>query len=114
VHSPENITDARVFDVYRSLLKHFDKLSGSVPSKMLDSIASALLTELDATSRDLEADNLDSLPTHKQALEQLVFLLNWFVVSAERTASKTVGVEKPKRRRRNRMNGSGKTRSCRL
>lgn len=64
---------------------------------MLDSICSTLQSELEATSRDIENDSLDSLPIHKQALEQLVFLLNWFTVAAEKSAGKSVNVEKPKR-----------------
>jgi condensin complex subunit 1 len=97
VDSPENIMDTRVLDVYRSFLKHFERLSGPVSSKMIDSICSTLQTELDTTSRDIEVDALDSLPAHKQSLEQLVFLLNWFVMAAEKSASKSVTVEKPKR-----------------
>lgn len=97
VDSPENIIDLRVFDVYRSLLKHFERLSGRVSNKMLDSILSTLQAELEATARDIESDTLDSLPIHKQALEQLVFLLNWFVQAAEKSSGKSAVVEKPKR-----------------
>lgn len=88
-----------MFDVYRSLLKYYERLSPRTAGKMLDSISSTLIAELESTTRDLENDTLDSLGMHKQGLEQLCFLLNWFVSSAEKNQGKIGGgvVEKPKR-----------------
>ncbi|KAJ9119100.1 hypothetical protein QFC22_003591 [Naganishia vaughanmartiniae] len=90
--SSEAIVTAEVFDVYRSLLKHADKLNDVAINKMLDSITSALHQEVDQTTRDMEAaaSSGDSDPTaytqHKEALEMYAFLLLWFVQSAEKLA----------------------------
>ncbi|KAJ9103245.1 hypothetical protein QFC21_002668 [Naganishia friedmannii] len=90
--SSEAIVTAEVFDVYRSLLKHADKLSDVTINKMLDSITSALHQEVDQTTRDMDAaaSSGDSDPTaytqHREALEMYAFLLLWFVQSAEKLA----------------------------
>jgi hypothetical protein len=56
---------------------------------------------LETTARDIVSDMLDSPPIHKQALEQLAFILNRFTMAAEKSASESIAVEnlKPKRGR---------------
>ncbi|KAG6900284.1 hypothetical protein C0993_000472 [Termitomyces sp. T159_Od127] len=78
------ITEPDVFDVYRSLLKHADAVSGSMMNKLLDSISSGLQTELDATMRDVERGDQHGYMSHKLPLEMFGFLLLWFVSAAEK------------------------------
>ncbi|KAG6897024.1 hypothetical protein C0992_004552 [Termitomyces sp. T32_za158] len=78
------ITEPDVFDVYRSLLKHADAVSGPMMNKLLDSISSGLQTELDATIRDVERGDQQGYMSHKLALEMFGFLLLWFVSAAEK------------------------------
>jgi condensin complex subunit 1 len=52
-------------------------------SKLLDSLASGLQAELDATIRDLE-DAPQVYLAHKAPLEMYAFLLQWFVSAAEK------------------------------
>ncbi|TFK38244.1 non-SMC mitotic condensation complex subunit 1-domain-containing protein [Crucibulum laeve] len=82
--SSDAICDAHVFDVYRSILKHSDAVQGSVMSKLLDSISSGLSVELDATLRNIESGDQQSYMAHKTTLEKFAFLLNWFVIAAEK------------------------------
>ncbi|KAG9093663.1 Condensin complex subunit [Ceratobasidium sp. 370] len=96
----EAIADPEVFDVYRSLLKHSEQLVGSHLSKMLDSLLSGFQAETEATSRDLEADDNDSFPQHRTALEMYAFLLHWFSVTADKPLPKdeeAAAAAKPKR-----------------
>ncbi|EDQ99009.1 mitotic chromosome condensation-related protein [Laccaria bicolor S238N-H82] len=82
--SSSAIIDEQVFDIYRCLLKHADAVSGSVMSKLLDSISSGLLAELEATMRDVELGDQQSYMAHKTPLELYAFLLQWFVTAAEK------------------------------
>ncbi|KIL63463.1 hypothetical protein M378DRAFT_107274 [Amanita muscaria Koide BX008] len=79
--SSDAITDQETFDVYRSLLKHANSIPSTVMNKILDSISSGLLSELEATTRDIDSGNQQS---HKLPLELYAFLLQWFVSSAEK------------------------------
>ncbi|KAG8732139.1 Condensin complex subunit, partial [Ceratobasidium sp. 414] len=94
------IAEPEVFDVYRSLLKYSERLVGSHLSKMLDSLLSGFQAEAEATSRDLEADDNDSFPQHRTALEMYAFLLHWFSVTADKAPPKPeegAAAAKPKR-----------------
>ena len=82
--SSSEITDIKIFDVYRSLLKHVESLSGAIMSKILDSISSGLATELEVTTRDIDNGDQQSYMAHKHPLELYAFLLHWFVSSAEK------------------------------
>ena len=82
--SSDAIQDPEVFDAYQSLLKHSDMVPGSIMSKLLDSISSGLLTELEATIRDIETGDQKTYMTHKTPLEMYAFLLHWFVTAAEK------------------------------
>jgi condensin complex subunit 1 len=76
---------------------------------MLDSISSAFMSEIEATTRDVDSDVLDSVAQHKQPLEQYAFLLYWFVGAAERRASKAPPAEKPKRGKTTKKPQKGKS-----
>ena len=78
------ITDIDVFDVYRSLLKHVELVSGAIMSKILDSVSSGLASELEVTMRDIDNGDQQSYMAHKLPLELYAFLLHWFVSSAEK------------------------------
>ncbi|KAJ7086035.1 non-SMC mitotic condensation complex subunit 1-domain-containing protein [Mycena belliarum] len=78
------IGDSEVFDVYRSLLKYSDAVPGATMSKLLDSLASGLQAELEATTRDLEQEAPPVYLAHKVTLEMYAFLLQWFVSAAEK------------------------------
>ncbi|KAH0581355.1 hypothetical protein H2248_012446 [Termitomyces sp. 'cryptogamus'] len=82
--SSDAITESDVFDVYRSLLKHADAVSGPIMNKLLDSISSGLQAELDATMRDVERGDQHGYMSHKLPLEMFGFLLLWFVSAAEK------------------------------
>ncbi|KAG8878535.1 Condensin complex subunit [Tulasnella sp. 332] len=89
VVSPEAVTEPEVLDEYRSLLKHASSLSGANMSKLLDSITSGLQGEIDATSRDIDADEQESFATHRKTLDVYAFLVHWFVLSADKASSKS-------------------------
>ena len=57
-------------------------------SKLLDSISSGLQAEVDSTQRTLDSPDVDpaTLTEHKGPLEQYCFLLQWFVLTAEKVA----------------------------
>ena len=93
--SSSAITDEQVFDIYRCLLKHADAVSGSVMSKLLDSISSGLLAELEATIRDVELGDQQSYMAHKTPLELYAFLLQWFVTAAEKVKATEDGDAPP-------------------
>jgi condensin complex subunit 1 len=78
------ITGGDVFDVYSSLLKHSDNLQGPIMNKILDSISSGLAAQVESTTQDLETGDQDSIREHKKAIEMYAFLLQWFVVAAEK------------------------------
>ncbi|RPD66651.1 hypothetical protein L226DRAFT_557654 [Lentinus tigrinus ALCF2SS1-7] len=103
-HNSDNITDPSVFDAYRSLLKHSASLQGTHMTKILDSISSAYIAQVEATARDVDEEDQQTFMVHKMPLEMYAFLLNWFVTAAEKV--KAAGEEdapapapKPKRGR---------------
>ncbi|KAF8309106.1 hypothetical protein DL93DRAFT_2063311 [Clavulina sp. PMI_390] len=73
-----------VFDVYRSVLKHFDSPHPSVISKLLDSICSGLQAVVEAIKHDVEAGEQGNESPHRAPLEMFSFLLQWFSAAAER------------------------------
>ncbi|KAL1939142.1 hypothetical protein VTO73DRAFT_10183 [Trametes versicolor] len=83
-HNPEAITDPAVFDAYRSLLKHAAALQGSHMIKILDSISSAYHAQIEATVRDIDEEDQQTVSAHKMPLEIYAFLLHWFVSAAEK------------------------------
>ncbi|KZT06979.1 uncharacterized protein LAESUDRAFT_652146 [Laetiporus sulphureus 93-53] len=82
--SSDAITNPAVFDAYRSLLKHAETLQGSLMNKLLDSISSAFQAQVDATIRDLDQEDQQTIAVHKITLEMYGFLLHWFVLAAEK------------------------------
>ncbi|KAF2028743.1 hypothetical protein EK21DRAFT_69097 [Setomelanomma holmii] len=109
--SPDAITRSSVFDTLQFLLKcvpafpqhskiwksepesNIFKLSRSsshIPpatlSKILDLIVSALSTQADVIHADLEAEEQDSIPYHKNILEMYGFLLRWTISVIETRA----------------------------
>ncbi|PCH34948.1 hypothetical protein WOLCODRAFT_155593 [Wolfiporia cocos MD-104 SS10] len=85
--SSDNITDVAVFDSYRSLLKHSEALPGLLMNKLLDSISSGFQAQVDATMRDIDQEDQQTVMAHKTPLEMYAFLLNWFVGAAEKVKS---------------------------
>ncbi|KAI0684926.1 non-SMC mitotic condensation complex subunit 1-domain-containing protein [Cytidiella melzeri] len=82
--SSDAITDPNVFDSYRSLLKHAEKLQGAIMIKILDSISSGFQTQVDTTLRDSADEDQQALASRKLALEMYGFLLHMFALAAER------------------------------
>ncbi|KAF8986383.1 non-SMC mitotic condensation complex subunit 1-domain-containing protein [Cyathus striatus] len=82
--SSDAIQDNEVFDVYRSVLKHAPSLPSDKLSKLLDSVTSGLLAELEATIRDIESGDQNAYMAHKTPLEMFAFLLYWFSSVAEK------------------------------
>ncbi|CAE6532324.1 unnamed protein product [Rhizoctonia solani] len=95
----EAIADPEVFDVYRSLLKYSDRLSGSHLSKMLDSLLSGFQAEANSASNDIDADDNESFSHHRSTLEMYAFLLHWFCATADKQPKDEEGgaAAKPKR-----------------
>ncbi|KAI0038666.1 hypothetical protein FA95DRAFT_1567609 [Auriscalpium vulgare] len=82
--SPDAITDTEIFDILRSLLKHPDAVPGILMSKLLDAISSGLLAEVEATMHDIDHEEQQVYIAHRTPLEMYAFLLNWFVMAAEK------------------------------
>ncbi|KAF8761119.1 Condensin complex subunit [Rhizoctonia solani] len=96
----ETLSDPEVLDVYRSLLKHPEHLSGGHLSKMLDSLLSGFQAEANAASGDIDADDHESFSHHRTTLEMYAFLLHWFCVTADKQGLKDEdngAAAKPKR-----------------
>lgn len=89
--SSDAIQDPEVFDAYQSLLKYSDMVPGSIMSKLLDSISSGLLAELEATIRDIETGDPKTYMAHKTPLEMYAFLLHWFVTAVEKVRASDDG-----------------------
>jgi condensin complex subunit 1 len=55
-------------------------------SKLLDSMSSGLQAEVDAAQRTLDSPDVDltTLIEHKRPLEHYAFLLQWFVLAADK------------------------------
>ncbi|KAG6901621.1 hypothetical protein C0995_009894 [Termitomyces sp. Mi166 len=115
--SSDAITEPDVFDVYRSLLKHANAVSGPMMNKLLDSISSGLQAELDATMRDVERGDQQGYMSHKVPLEMFGFLLLWFVSAAEKVKQPEdedgQSVQAPKGRRGRGGKAGGKATSSR-
>ncbi|KAH7080695.1 armadillo-type protein [Paraphoma chrysanthemicola] len=109
--SPDAITRSSVFDTLQFLLKcvpafpmhskiwrsepqsnlfKLSRLSSQIPpatlSKILDLIVSALSTQADVIHADLEAEEQDAIPHHKNILEMYGFLLRWTISAIETRA----------------------------
>ena len=82
------MTDDETLDIYRSILKAVVLSPQAVPPvlmvKMLDSLASALTTAVEDTSRHVDNFGLEDLRERRQVLETYAFLLSWFVLGAEK------------------------------
>lgn len=59
----------------------------TVLSKVLDLVVSSLSVAADLANADIEADEQDALPHHKQLLEVFGFLLQWTIAAVETKAS---------------------------
>lgn len=109
--SPDAITRSSVFDTLQFLLKCvpaceedeksfrtkpnralfvLSRSSSQIPpailSKILDLIVSALSTQADIIHADLEAEEQDAIPYHKNILEMYAFLLRWTISAVETKA----------------------------
>lgn len=91
VDDPDSITHSSptTFDVFRSILKYADspQVSGTILTKTLDTITSSLVNHA-TTVCALPLDDMDAPMVHKTPLEMWAFLLQWFVVVAEKGAGK--------------------------
>lgn len=92
-HSSDNITDPAVFDAFRSLLKHPSSLQGTHITNIIDSISSAYQAQVEATIRDIDDDDQQTIISHRMPLEMYAFLLHWSVLAAEKV--KTSGEQDP-------------------
>jgi len=109
--SPDAITRSSVFDTLQFLLKcvpaypkhaktydaepncklwqlsrHSSQIPPAILSKILDLISSALSTQADIIHADLEAEEQDAIPHHKNILEMYGFLLRWTISAVETRA----------------------------
>jgi condensin complex subunit 1 len=109
--SPDAITRSAVFDTLQFLLKcvpafptdsktwksapesnlfELSRSSSQIPpaalSKILDLLVSALSTQADVIHADLEAEEQDAIPYHKNILEMYGFLLRWTISAVETRA----------------------------
>lgn len=109
--SPDAITRSSVFDTLQFLLKcvpacyesgktfrtapncklfQLSRFSSQIPptilSKILDLIVSALSTQADIIHADLETEEQDAIPHHKNILEMYGFLLRWTISAVETRA----------------------------
>ena len=57
-------------------------------NKLLDSVASGLLSEYESTMKDLEVGDPEAIASHRTPLEIYAFLLQWFVSAAEKVKSR--------------------------
>ncbi|THU93618.1 hypothetical protein K435DRAFT_187993 [Dendrothele bispora CBS 962.96] len=78
----DSITSPEISGTYCSLLKSSDTISGAVMNKLLDFISSGLQSEFDSTLADINAG--EDYQRHKVPLEMYAFLLQWFVLAAEK------------------------------
>jgi condensin complex subunit 1 len=74
----------------KSDLFKLSRSSSQIPpvtlSKILDLIVSALSTQADVIHADLEAEEQDAIPYHKNILEMYGFLLRWTISAIETRA----------------------------
>ena len=57
-------------------------------NKLLDSVTSGFLAEYEATMRDIDVGDPEVYANHRSALEMYAFLLQWFVIAAEKVKSR--------------------------
>jgi condensin complex subunit 1 len=112
--SPDAITRSSIFDTLQFLLKCvpvsstqplysttpdcrlflLSRSSAQIPlsslSKILDLLTSALSAEADLAHADLEANEEETMPHHKQLLDMYAFLMQWTISAVE-----TRALEKP-------------------
>lgn len=56
-------------------------------NKLLDAITSGLLSEVESTQRTLDSpEDASNVAEHKKPLEHYAFLLQWFVLSADKVS----------------------------
>ncbi|CAI6335145.1 unnamed protein product [Periconia digitata] len=84
--SPDAITRSAYFDTLQFLLKYSAQIPPATLGKILDLIVSALSTQADLAHTDIEAEEQEALPHHKQILEMYGFLLRWTISAVETRA----------------------------
>ncbi|KAF8440590.1 condensin complex component cnd1 [Terfezia claveryi] len=85
--NPEAISKGYAFDSIQCMLKLFPALPSYAVAKVFDLIISGLSSEADVANQDVEADEQETLPMHKELLEMYGFLLQWAVQATENLAS---------------------------
>ncbi|KAF8476965.1 condensin complex subunit 1 [Kalaharituber pfeilii] len=93
--NPEAISKAYAFDSIQCMLKLFPTLPTFAVAKVFDLIISGLSSEAEVAHQDVEADEQEALPQHRELLEMYGFLLQWAVqatenLTAEKSASAPV------------------------
>ena len=85
-------------------------------SKLLDSVSSGVLAQVEATIRDVEQEDQQNFMAHKIPLEMYAFLLQWFVTAAERVTATDdgdpVAAPAPAKSRRGRGGKAGSSRTA--
>ncbi|KAL2115164.1 hypothetical protein VTJ04DRAFT_10827 [Mycothermus thermophilus] len=97
--NPDAITRSSIFDSLQFLLKYTSNLSAHALSKMFDLITSGLAAEADVAHNDLESDEQELIPHHKQLLEMYGFLLQWTIAAVETKAAEKSSSAPPVRGR---------------
>jgi len=99
VNDPDSILHSRgeTLEVFMSVLKHADSpnVDGAVLQKTLDAIISGLNHHSNAVMALVAPgnDDIDAPLQHKTQLENWAFLLQWFVLAAEKGAGRAQGEE---------------------
>lgn len=96
VNDPEALlhSSPTTFDIFRSILKYADsaQVSGPVMSKLLDAITSGLTHHCTAVQSVIAnsgfAEDMDAPLVHKTPLDIWAFLLQWFVLVADKSSSR--------------------------
>jgi condensin complex subunit 1 len=70
-------------------IRYSETLQGSTMNKLLDSVSSGFLSEYESAVRDLDTGDQELFMSHRTPLEMYAFLLQWFVMAAEKVKSKT-------------------------
>ncbi|KAI0030503.1 non-SMC mitotic condensation complex subunit 1-domain-containing protein [Vararia minispora EC-137] len=106
-----SIADGSIYDVYRSVLKNVDAVPAALIIQLLDSLASGFQFAIDATNADVDRLEQDDLSERKAVLDIYGFLLNWFVISADKvkgSGEDTSIAPKPRRGRGGRAAAAGR------
>ncbi|KAL1958455.1 hypothetical protein VTO42DRAFT_4319 [Malbranchea cinnamomea] len=101
--NPEGLARDSFFDSVQFLLKFAAALPTKAISKILDLVVSGLAVEADIIHHDLESDETDTVPHHKQLLEMYAFLLQWTISAVEAKMAEKPPTAAPARR------GTGKS-----